>query len=153
MAPIAEASALTLVEVGAALTPLDRGVRLIAALEGVSTAVASDWPVDERDRSLLTARRSMFGPVLPFVVRCGDCGETMEGVLDTDGLLATEGTPDPRLRAPSSRDLADAARAGDAGVLAARCAPGPDPVPADLESRLERAFPLLDILIELRCTE
>ncbi len=151
MAALAEAQLLDLVEHGAALTPLDRAVLLVAALERVSQDEASAWPVDERDRSLLAGRRGMFGAALPFVTRCRSCGETMEGSLDSDVLLAAEGTPDGGLRAPSSRDLADAARAGDPGVLVARCAPAPGPAPVDLEARLERAFPLLDVRVELAC--
>lgn len=151
MAPITESQALALVEQGATLSPLDRGVRLVAALEGISPNEASDWPVDERDRSLLAARRALYGAALPFFTRCRDCGEAMEGVLQTDELLGLQSAPDSRLRAPSSRDLAAAVRAGDAGVLATCCAPGSDPVPEDLETRLDLAYPLLNIRVELGC--
>lgn len=151
MAAIPEQQMLALVEQAAMLTPLDRAVRIVAALERIPPARASQWPLDARDRALIAGRREMFGPALPFVVRCRACGETMESALDCDELLEVDGEPDVQVRAPTSVDLADAARAGDPALLAARCAPGLDLSPDELETRIERAFPLLDVHVELGC--
>jgi len=151
MAPIPEHQTLALVEAGGTLAPLDRAVRLLAALEGITPGEASDWPLDARDAALIAGRRAMFGAALPFVARCTACGEAMEGALDCDALLAVEGQADSDVRAPTSRDLAEAARAGDPALLAARCMSGSDLAPDELEARLERAFPLLDLRVELDC--
>ncbi len=151
MAPISEHRTLALVEQGAALAPLDRAVRLVAVLTGITPGQASEWPLDRRNRALIEARQAMFGATMAFVVRCSACGETMEGGLNCDDLLALDGEPDALVRAPSSRDVAEAVRRDDAALLAERCAPGLVLSPEDLEARLERACPLLDLRVELTC--
>ncbi|SAL04838.1 hypothetical protein AWB78_07156 [Caballeronia calidae] len=151
MAPITEAQTVGLIERGATLAPLDRAVRLVAVLAGITPVEASNWPLDERDRALIEGRRAMFGPALPFVAHCRVCGEAMEGALDCDALLTLTGDPDAQVRAPSSRDLAEAARNDNPALLAAFCTSDLALAPEELEARLERACPLLDVRLELEC--
>ena len=153
MVRIPEHALLGLVDDGSGLAPLDRGVRLLAAVEEIPARDAVDWPLNTRDRALIAGRREMFGPRLPFVLRCPACDEAVEGELDCDELLATADDPAPGLSAPTSRDVAAAVRAGDARLLAARCAPDGAGTDEDIESRLARAFPLLDVRIEVECPE
>lgn len=151
MIPISEYQAFELVEQGANLTPLDRAVRLFATLEGITLGEASDCSLDARDRTLIEGRHAMFGAALPFVVQCRACGEAIESALDCDALLAVTGEPDAQVRAPSSRDLAETVHSGNSMLLTTRCAPDLTLAPEELEVRLERAFPLLNVSVELAC--
>lgn len=153
MTQLSEHLALALVEEGARLSPLDRAVRLYAALAGIGVGEAAQAAVDERDKSLLAARRARFGSRAEFVARCPECELQVESELDLDALLATRGDPDETVRAPTSREVSEAARAGDASALLDMCRCDDALDLAEVEERLEKAHPLLDIAIALECPD
>ncbi|MFL6844079.1 MAG: hypothetical protein ACJ8ER_04275 [Allosphingosinicella sp.] len=152
-------------EEAAHLAPVDRAVRTLAAVAGIDSQAAADWPVDERDRALIEARCRAFGPAADFYVHCPSCGEALETRFDLEPLLALEpdGAPtlawsgrDYALRAPTSREVARAARAGEAYALVRACIVGLDedeegPEPALVEASLDKAFPLLNVSIGFTC--
>ena len=159
-----EQMALALVERGGTFAPLDRAVLLAAAISGVSAAEAADLPLDRRDRLLIDARIAAFGPQVALYASCPQCGEPGEAAFDLGGLppaspQASVTAPlaghTVGLRAPTSREVAEAVRDRRPERLAAACleAGGP-PVATDLgtvEAAVEQAFPLLDIRVALAC--
>jgi hypothetical protein len=157
--------ALELVEQGAPLAPLDRAVLLTVALGGASPETALDLPIDRRDRLLIDARMAAFGSPVGFFARCPHCGEGNEGTFDLAVLPAVArdrevtaevaGTP-VRLRAPTSRNVANAALAGDPALLFEACVAsategGEETSPTAIEEALREAFPLLDVRLDLAC--
>lgn len=158
--------ALNLWEQAAHLAPVDRAVRTLAAIRNIDPDSAADWPVDERDRALIEARCDTFGPRVEFYVACPECSAPLETEFDLRLLLAQarEAPPplmassggDYALRAPTSREVARAARAADPAGLILACLAGPGepaemPDMARLEASLEQAFPLLNVAIDFTC--
>jgi hypothetical protein len=158
--------AINLWESAAHLAPVDRAVRTLAAIEGIDPDSAADWPIDERDRVLIHARCRTFGPGADFYVVCPSCGEALETRFDLEQLLTLPPEEAPTLhasgaayplRAPTSRDVAEAARAGDDTLLARACLigisdDGDQPEPALVEASLEQAFPLLNVSVGFTCS-
>lgn len=158
--------AIGLWEEASHLAPVDRAVRTLAAIEGIDANAAADWPIDERDRALIEARCRTFGPGADLYVVCPACGEALETRFDLEQLLALrpDGAPtfawagaEYPLRAPTSRDVARAARGDDAAQLASTCVIGfrddaGGPEPAEVEASLEQAFPLLNVTIGFTCS-
>lgn len=157
--------ALDLWEQAAHLAPVDRAVRTLAAVRNIDPDAAADWPVDQRDRALIEARCETFGSRAEFYLVCPECESPLETEFDLDQLLAAPPAGPPllawsggvhALRSPTSRDVAAAARAGDPGRLVRACLEGAGdpaemPDPAQVETALEQAFPLLDVAIEFTC--
>lgn len=159
-----EPLALELVERGWRLAPLDRAVLLVAALDGIEWSAAADLPLDRRDARLIEARIAAFGPKVSCFARCPSCGEAHEADFDLRELPPpTEGEANAvvaghtvRLRPPTSRVVAEAARSDQPLALLEACVEGvPDP-DADFAEHVEAAlascFPLLDIRLELVCS-
>ena len=158
--------AIGLWEDAAHLAPVDRAVRTLAAIEGIDADSAADWPIDERDRALIHARCRTFGPGADFYVVCPSCGEALETRFDLEHLLALRPEEEPTmnvsgadyaLRAPTSREIAEAARAGDDTLLARACLVGigddcQGPEPTEVEASVEQAFPLLNVSIGFTCS-
>lgn len=150
--------ALSLHENAAALAPLDRAVRIAAAVTGSDIDSVADWPVDVRDRTLIAARAVAFGQVVAVMNDCPACGARAEADVDLTALLAAEES-DPfldwngrrlALNPPTSRVIAAAA----IGVadLAAAC--GAEAAPAEVvAAALLAARPLLDIRLALACPD
>jgi hypothetical protein len=157
--------ALDVWEEAAHLAPVDRAVRTLAALRNIDPDAAADWPVDERDRALIEARCETFGPSADLYVVCPECSAALETSFDLRNLLAEPNDTPPQLawtggalslRAPTSRDVARAVRAGDPAGLFLACLAGLDgtaelPDVARLEAALEQAFPLLSVTIDFTC--
>jgi hypothetical protein len=158
--------AITLWEDAAHLAPVDRAVRALAAIEGIDPDSAADWPIDERDRALIHARCRTFGRQADFYVVCPSCGEALETRFDLEQLLSLRPEEAPvmhvsgaehALRAPTSREVAEAARSGDDTLLARACVAGirddeVGPEPASVEASLEQAFPLLNVSVGFTCS-
>jgi hypothetical protein len=164
MRTLDESLALDLIERGARLLPLDRAVLLTWVLGEIEPSMAADLPLDRRDRYLLDARIATFGPHVELFARCTHCGEAHDADFDLTQLPGAVEAPVEiivagrlvRLRAPSSRALADVALSGVPTALVDACvedasAAGADVVAA-IESALVRSFPLLDIRLELECS-
>lgn len=153
MPRLTEPMAVALVEEAARLSPLDRAVRMYAALGGASPQEAADCPLDRRDRELFAARKAAFGTKVPVLAHCPECETTLESSVDIDALLQLEGTPDEAVRAPSSRMLAEAVGAANDDALALACRLDETLDPSRVGERLEAAFPLLDLLVGFECVE
>lgn len=166
MPQLDEADALALWESGERLSMLDRAVRLSAVLGRTSIEAAADLPLPERDRLLLAALRQLAGPSAAVVATCPECDTLHEADVALAPLLETRdraapsvtfGTLEAPLRAPTSRDLAEAVVSGDPGALAVRCCDAPeaaaDPrgAAAAIEAALDEAYPLLNIMIAMDC--
>jgi hypothetical protein len=164
---IDETSALSLWEDGARLSPLDRAVRLAAMIGGTSVDDAADLPISARDRLLLSELQRLGGGSVAVIATCPACATVHEADVALTPLLQSRDAAAPRvaiggrrraIRAPSSRDLA-AAMTGDAlnGLASLCCTPPEDELSTDevakVEDALERAFPLLNILIAMRCDD
>lgn len=157
--------AINLWQEAAHLAPVDRAVRTLAAIKQIDADAAADWAVDERDRALIEARCESFGAMAEFYVVCPQCDEALETRFDLRALLAADRRAAPvlnwsgaehELRAPTSRDVAMAARNGDRAGLVQACvvgldAPAGGPDVALVEKSLEQAFPLLNIMIDFTC--
>ena len=140
--------AIGLWEEAAHLAPVDRAVRTLAAVAGIDADAAADWPVDERDRALIEARCRSFGSKADLYVQCPACGEALETRFDLGQLLALRPEAAPTLtwsgaehalRAPTSREVARAARAAGAAAPADDAdAQADDAAPAD-DDALARA--------------
>ena len=148
--------ALALFDGGAGLSPLDRGLRIAAAVSDEPADAVADWPIDRRDRVLIAARAASFGRHAAVTKDCPECGARAEAEVDLAALLAAEES-DPwlewqgrrlALQAPSSRAVAAAALSG--GEIACCDAPAPADVVAE---RLLAARPLLDIRLALACPD
>ena len=159
--------ALDLWEQAAHLAPVDRAVRTLAAIMNIDPDSAADWPVDERDLALIEARCDTFGPTVEFYVVCPECSEPLETEFDLRRLLvearqaplprvASSSDGDYALRAPTSREVARAARDPDPAGLMLACLAGPGKAGemsdlARIEASLEQAFPLLNVAIDFTC--
>ena len=88
--------AIGLWEEAAHLAPVDRAVRTLAAVAGIDSQAAADWPIDERDRALIEARCRAFGTAADFYVLCPACGEALETRFDLEQLLALRPAGPPR---------------------------------------------------------
>ncbi len=162
--------------------PLDRALTLIgAAWPGRARAELARLSVGARDGLLLSLRERLFGREMRAVADCA-CGETLELPLSTADLRAAPALPGPpavaaeheltadgvvvRFRLVDSADLA--AMLGCAGaeearrvllrrvVLSARRGDQPlDPLPAEIESRLEERLaeldPQADVSLNVEC--
>src|ERR671913_141526 len=103
---------------------LDRALLLFAAAEpSADVNTLADRTLGERNAALLRLRRSLFGDELKSCVDCPECAERLEFTLSAEALL--ERTPRSyapafleahgrRVRLPTTRDLASAAREADA---------------------------------------
>jgi hypothetical protein len=66
-------------ESGLGLTPIERGLRLLAALfPEVSDEELANYTIGERDAWLLTLREQLFGAEVASVATCPQCGEPLE---------------------------------------------------------------------------
>lgn len=66
-------------EAGLRLTPVERGLRLLATLfPQASDDELADYSIGERDAWLLTLREQLFGSDVACVVTCPHCGEVLE---------------------------------------------------------------------------
>ena len=152
-------AALSLWEEVVGLSPIDRAVRVAASFADVGIAEAALWPVDERDRRLIEARREAVGPRAGVVAECPVCCERIEADVDLDPLLAAEsydasidwnGACLP-LRAPSSIDVARAAQGGGSTALAKACTGGIEADADAVAEALGAARPLLNVELEFLC--
>lgn len=165
MPQLDEILALSLIEQGSRMMPLDRAVLLAATLGSLSYASAAKLPLDRRDRLLIDARTAAFGPYLEFFARCPHCNEGNEAEFDLS-LLPQPGPLEAIrdvagrqlvLRAPSSVSVAEAVRAGNPQVLFQAAAGVADLVDqpqlvGEIEAALADAFPLLDPRFDLQCS-
>ncbi len=70
---------LTVWESGLRLTPIERGLRLLASLfPDASDEDLARITIGQRDAWLLTLRSQLFGEEIASVVACPQCGETLE---------------------------------------------------------------------------
>lgn len=148
-----EQTRLLLWEAASVRAPLDRAL-LFAARHGL--AAAADAPIDVRDRAVLALRAALFGDAMAARLTCSECGETLDATLSA-AMLAAPAPARGKLKAPTSRDLADALGLGRAAarrLLAARAA-GRDVVSDEeadaIEAELEAAGAPGDIRIAFAC--
>ena len=85
----------------------------------------SSLPVGERDAQILKVRQKLFGDAMSCLVRCPDCGQSVEFVLRGSDFLAASRSERPEeiaitmdgyemtVRVPTSVDLLEVAAAGD----------------------------------------
>lgn len=155
---ITAALALDLHEDLAALAPLDRALRIAAAVAATPVETVADWPVDVRDRTLIAARAAAFGRHAAVTAACPACNARAEAEIDLAALLATTDT-DPvldwqgqslPLAVPTSRQIAAAALAGT--PLTSTTAE-PSPPATAITAALLAARPLLDIRLALECPD
>ena len=132
----------------------------------------ADRPLGERNAALLRLRRAVFGDELKSCVDCPECAEWLEFTLSANALLARapEFATAPegfleiqglRVRLPTTRDLASAAREADPVSASCRllqrlCLDGvPESVSAEFEAEMARVFdaadPCMDFGIDLTC--
>lgn len=78
-------------EAGASRAPLDRALAVLWAA-GAGGDDPAGLPVAERDRRLLAIRAGTFGPVMPALAQCPDCGTEME--LDLNATDLAKALPD-----------------------------------------------------------
>jgi hypothetical protein len=70
---------VTVWESGLGLTPIERGLRLLAALfPEASDEELAHYTIGERDAWLLTLREQLFGAEVASVATCPHCGEPLE---------------------------------------------------------------------------
>lgn len=164
MPALDETVALSLIEQGSRLAPLDRALLLVTTLGDVQPEEAAHLPLDQRDRQLIDARIAAFGPTIGFFSRCPHCNEGNEAGFDLRTLpaavadtqvMARVGDSNLTLRAPTSASIASAVRTGNTALLLEHCvdeekAGASDP--AEVEAALARAFPLLDVRFQMSCS-
>lgn len=174
MQTLSNSGFLALWERGRGLHPLDQGLlALSVALPEVPPTTLADWPLGRKNRALIELHRACFSSRFNAWASCSRCGEKMEFELEAETLLA-ESTyeqqhPDRMVRAkghsfrvPTSRDLAQAARASDpraaALCLAESCRVDEGEPPVWSEDDLEEvgeamamADPLAETRVLLRC--
>ncbi len=165
MPEINEANALTLWENGEGLSVLDRAVRMAAMAGGITTNSAADLTISDRDRLLLAALHRASSGAVPVIAPCPTCNMVNEADVVLAAMLRAQDQPSAiarigrrraAVRPPSSRELAAAIASGDLASLTARyCEPGDKSLPPEaaqaVEAALERAFPLLNIMISMQC--
>lgn len=174
---------LSLVELCRNWHPIDRALAMVAAAcPRQDRAALPALPLGDRDIILLDLRERLFGPVLDLSTDCPQCSTLVTLAPAIEALWQDE--PDAaeraaasaveigdralQLRPVDSRDLAAAARAGDAAearhILAARCladetGAGVDPAVLDdalldeIAARLARLDPQADLAFALDCPE
>jgi hypothetical protein len=164
------AAIVALWEAADALPPGEFAVLLAAHADpGRSLADCADLPVGERDRAILGLRARTLGPRLQARADCPACAEPLELDLAAADLHAPPAVAEAtlergplrlRVRPPSTRDLAAAARAADPGAaLLAACVASEtcplDHVPADLRAEAVAAMaacdPQSDVQLALAC--
>jgi hypothetical protein len=164
-------------EEGRGQGPVERALTLLRhGLPELDREALADLPVGRRDRLLLELRERRFGPVADCVVRCADCGETLQFPLrlatlavaapaESHGVVDWQGAP-LRVRAATSRDLLALAGVGDQAAMTAallqRCTARLDaagtatPVPAEaaeaVAAEMARLDPGADLRLTLSCT-
>ncbi|AGC48165.1 hypothetical protein MYSTI_06892 [Myxococcus stipitatus DSM 14675] len=174
--PLHAATLLVAWEQGQREGPVERALTLLGqALPETPREVLAALTIGERDGLLLALRMGMFGPTAPCVVGCPRCDETLELELsladfslpppvETESVIRFEGLG-LGVRAPTSQDLLEVRRAGDATALAAallaRCArvtEGAEPgalVPAHaaeaVAAEMARLDPQAELRLELSC--
>jgi hypothetical protein len=173
MRPLGELDLLRLWELGSARHPIDRALLLCGwARADLEASRLADLPLGVVNESLIRLRGATFGDRIDLVGDCPGCHERMEVRLDAAALLGTADAADARaeveiagwrFRAPTSRDLAAAADAGDAAaaalVLLERCCVvRPPGVPRDRQRLLDEASdalaaidPLADVELSVSC--
>jgi hypothetical protein len=166
----------------APLDPVDRALLLLRAGAPALTPEACETlPLGARDRALIAIRRATLGPRLEVSVTCPACGGALEFPLDTDALSSGGSDGGERritveaegialtLRAPTSRDLMQAAGADLAAIEAAllrACVisaekEGRAIAVADLPAAVRAAAaeaivshePLTEVLLDLACPD
>lgn len=160
VARLDERVALALLDRGGRLAPLDRAVLMAATFAGLQSRQVEELALDQRDRVLIEARMAAFGPEIGFFARCPYCSEGSEARFDLRSLPDATIPPvvparidgaEVRLRAPSSRVVAEAALADAPAAMLDQCVEGVW-VDADaVETALSLAFPLLDVRFDLAC--
>jgi hypothetical protein len=117
-------------EQGLALSPLQRGLSLLAtACPEAPPEALAELSIGQRDARLLTLREWTFGPQLASLATCPACGERLELAFEVDdvrvepaempaeALSLSVGGREVRFRLPNSRDLASlAGPEGQGGV-------------------------------------
>jgi hypothetical protein len=180
--PIGVRELLEAWERGRALPPWRRAaVLLVAADPGATPGEIEALSVGRSDARLLALREAVFGRVMPCLVACPSCGESLELALDTAALIVPEAeatVPGPlkleregyelEVRPPAGRDLAAVEGSADADearrrllelcIISARY-DGRE-VPADAlpacvteaaAARIAQADPQADCRLELTC--
>jgi hypothetical protein len=151
---------------------LDRALLLFAAAEpGADVDTLADRSLGERNAALLRLRRALFGDELKSCVDCPECTERLEFTLSANALLERAPASDARpafleiyglrVRLPTTRDLASAAREADMVSASSRllqrlCLDGaPESVSSEFEAEMTRALdaadPCMDFGIDLTC--
>ena len=143
--------AVALWESASSLSPLDQAVCTLAGLMGIQVGEAADWPIDLRDRTLIEARCKNYGPAADLYVMCPHCGEALETEFDLSRLLAIDERGGDGIRAPTSREVADAVTHGEPSRLLLACAQELEASTEQVEAALERRFPLLCVALDFEC--
>jgi hypothetical protein len=173
MRPLTPQDILSLWDRGSRLHPLERALAMLAAgCPEASVRELAELPIDERDHLLLELRVLTFGPQLPAVVACPECGEWLELELPTAALLQeptslTHGAAvelhvddvPARVRVPTSEDLLAARAAGgraDArACLLDRCVAAEGPLSPEQRARaldeLAERLPHVEVAFGLEC--
>lgn len=133
------------------LSPLDRAVRTLSSVAGIPAGEAADWPIDLRDRALIEARCGSYGATADMYATCPHCGEALETAFDLSNLLAVAPGERDGIHPPTSREVAEAARAGDTTRLLQACGGGEGDDPPSIEAALEQRFPLIRIALDFDC--
>jgi hypothetical protein len=169
MPALSDSEILSLWESGARRHPLDRALLMLGAAEtDTPYERLADWPLGRRNQAVARLRRSCFGDAVRAWLACRACAEKLEFELDSrllaDDAAATDGAGDEPVvvngrsfRAPTSRDLAQAARESDPLQAAIRLAgscclsvPAPADWPAEELDDIGRALALADPHAEIR---
>jgi hypothetical protein len=156
---------LSMWEHSASHSPVDRDVRMLAAIAGLEADAAADWPIDARDHTLIAARCRTFGSEADLYALCPACGEAHEASFDLRHLLELMPGHDDQwtwhgrtygVKAPTSRAIAQAARGGDRRELLRLCVDGfgdgdDEPGMSEVEAAIEVRFPLVNVKMEFTC--
>jgi len=131
MNALGNAGFLRLWENGHCLHSLDRGLLAIQALlPRPGTEHVADWSLGRRNQALARLHQECFGPQLQGWMKCAQCGEKLEFVLDSRALIERHRDADPEpivfkdraFRLPTSRDLSLVAAESDTKFAAFRLA-------------------------------
>jgi hypothetical protein len=180
--PIGTRELLDAWERGRPLPHRRRAAALLAAADpGATAGELEGLSVGRTDARLLALREAVFGRVMPCLVACPSCGESLELALDTAGLTVPDPEPpgqgplrleregyELEVRPPANRDLAEVEGSADADEarrrLLERCIvsaryDGREVPAADLPAtvteaaaaRIARADPQADCRLDLTC--
>lgn len=165
---------LELADTGDGETRFTRAQRLAALLDpDIEPAAWATLPIGQRDTRLLEHRQRLFGPVLPCLATCPNCGVRLEFELRTTELLAArptipastielhQGENSWTFRAPSAYDLHHVAAGktdGFATTLLDRClvagtAHYPEGIIEQAEAEFEQIDPMARLEIGLSCVQ